>query len=499
MAIVVLGLNHKTAPVEIRERLHFPEKDLPGPLGLLGALPDVFERLILSTCNRVEIYAVVPEGAAARAPLQAFLAEQRDVPAETFGESLYLHVDAHAVRHVFRVASSLDSMVVGEGQILAQVKAAYALASRHQCTGPILNTLMERALHVAKQVRTDTGIGAAPVSVASVAVGLAQRIFSDLSGRTVMILGAGEMAELALTHLKEEGIHTIIVANRHHERAVELAARVGGRAIMFPQARDEMVGADIVISSTGAPHFILGREDLAEIVRRRHYRPIFLIDIAVPRDVDPQVGTLPNVYCYDIDDLQTVAEANTRERESEAVRAQRIVEQEVERFVRWKHSDSVKPVLKALRRQFAALGEQELQRLEARLKHLPDADRSAMRALVQGLVNKLLHVPSTRLKGMGEDLNGQVFALDARTGRQLWKYHRRRKVVNPYDNAKVNRGVAMLHSFWYQAAEKTFAAVVEKDADCAMAYWGISLANGSGEQIVPATRHCLPGGAISGS
>jgi len=410
MAIVVLGLNHKTAPVEIRERLHFPEKDLPGPLGLLGALPDVFERLILSTCNRVEIYAVVPEGAAARAPLQAFLAEQRDVPAETFGESLYLHVDAHAVRHVFRVASSLDSMVVGEGQILAQVKAAYALASRHQCTGPILNTLMERALHVAKQVRTDTGIGAAPVSVASVAVGLAQRIFSDLSGRTVMILGAGEMAELALTHLKEEGIHTIIVANRHHERAVELAARVGGRAIMFPQARDEMVGADIVISSTGAPHFILGREDLAEIVRRRHYRPIFLIDIAVPRDVDPQVNELDNVYLYDIDDLQGVVAANLAAREREAVQAEAIVDREVGQFMEWLQSLEVVPTILSLRERFEIIRRAEMEKALGRMGDLTPDQREAVSALTASIINKILHQPMTELKRQASSTDGHLYA-----------------------------------------------------------------------------------------
>lgn len=410
MAIVVLGLNHKTAPVEIRERLHFPEKDLPGPLGLLGTLPDVFERLILSTCNRVEIYAVVPEGAAARAPLQAFLAEQRGVPAETFGESLYLHVEADAVRHVFRVASSLDSMVVGEGQILAQVKAAYALASRHQCTGPILNNLMERALHVAKQVRTDTGIGAAPISVASVAVDLGRRIFGDLAARTVMILGAGEMAELALTHLKEEGIHTIIVANRHHERAVELAARVGGRAIMFQQARDEMVGADIVISSTGAPHFILGRDDLAEIVRRRHYRPIFLIDIAVPRDIDPQVNELDNAYLYDIDDLQAVVAANLAAREREAVQAEAIVEREVGQFMEWLQSLEVVPTILSLRERFEGIRRAEMEKALGRMGDLTPEQREAVSALTASIINKILHQPMTELKRQASSTDGHLYA-----------------------------------------------------------------------------------------
>ncbi len=410
MAIVVLGLNHKTAPVEVRERLHFPERDLPEALALLGAIPEVFERLILSTCNRVEVYGVVPDGSAARGPFQAFLSAQRGVPPEAFSESLYLHTDAEAVRHIFRVASSLDSMVLGEHQILAQVKAAYGIAGRLAATGPILNGLLERALHVAKQVRTDTGIGEAPVSVASVAVDLAKRIFSDLAGRTVMILGTGEMADLALTHLKDEGIQTIIVANRNHDRAVELAARVGGRAVSFLQARDEMVGADIVISSTGAPHVVLTREDLAEIVRRRHYRPIFLIDIAVPRDIDPQVNALDNVYLYDIDDLQAVAAANLSAREREAVRAEAIVDREVGQFLEWLRSLEVVPTIVSLRERLEAIRRAELEKALARMGDLTEEQREAVAALTASLINKILHQPMTELKRQASSTDGHLYA-----------------------------------------------------------------------------------------
>ncbi len=410
MAIVILGLNHKTAPVEVRERLHFPEKDLPGPLARLGALPEVIEGLILSTCNRVELYAVVPDGPAARAPLQAFLAEERGVPPAAFAEACYLHEGREAVRHAFRVASSLDSLVVGEGQILAQVKAAYGLAARQAATGPILNNLMERALHVAKQVRTETGIGTAPVSVASVAVDLAQRIFSDLAGRTVMILGAGEMAELALTHLKDQGIQTIIVANRHHARAVELAGRVGGRAITFEYARDAMVEADIVISSTGAPHVILTPQDLAEVIRRRHYRPIFLIDIAVPRDIDPRVNELDNVYLYDIDDLQAVVAANLASREREAVRAEVIVAREVEQFLRWLQALEVVPTIVSLRERFEAIRRAELEKAVGRLGDLTAEQREAVAALTASIVNKLLHQPMTELKRQATSRDGHQYA-----------------------------------------------------------------------------------------
>jgi glutamyl-tRNA reductase len=410
MAILVLGLNHKTAPVEIRERLHFPEKDLPGPLGHLGAIPEVFERLILSTCNRVEIYGVVAEGTAVRPALQAFLAEQRGVPAETFAESLYLHVDQEAVRHIFRVASSLDSMVLGEGQILAQVKAAYAVASRHGATGPVLNNLMERALHVAKLVRTETGIGESPVSVASVAVDLARRIFSDLAGRTVMILGAGEMAELALTHLKDEGIQTVIVANRNHDRAVELAGRVGGRAITFDFAREAMVEADIVLSSTGAPHVILSQADLAEIVRRRHYRPIFLIDIAVPRDIDPKANELDNVYLYDIDDLQAVVAANLAAREREAARAEALVDREVGQFMQWLQSLEMVPTILSLREKFEAIRRAELEKAQGRLGDLTAEQREAVSALTTAIINKILHQPMTELKRQAASTDGHLFA-----------------------------------------------------------------------------------------
>ncbi len=410
MAIVVLGLNHKTAPVELREGLHFAEKDLPESLARLSAHPETIEGLILSTCNRVELYAVVPDGAAARAPLQAFLGEQRGVPPDAFAQALYLHEGPAAVRHAFRVASSLDSLVVGEGQILAQVKAAYALAARQGATGPILNNLMERALHVAKQVRSETGIGAAPVSVASVAVDLARRIFSDLAGRTVMILGAGEMAELALTHLRDEGIHTILVANRHHDRALELAGRVGGRAIRFDHARDAMVDADIVLSSTGAPHVILTPADLAEVVRRRHYRPIFLIDIAVPRDIDPRVNEMDNVYLYDIDDLQAVVATNLTTREREAARAEALVDREVEQFMRWLQSLEVVPTLVSLRERFEAIRQAELEKALGRLGDLSAEQRQAVSALTTSLINKLLHQPMTELKRQAASQDGHQYA-----------------------------------------------------------------------------------------
>jgi glutamyl-tRNA reductase len=419
MAIVVLGVNHKTAPVELRERLHVPERDLPGSLASLGALPDVEEGLILSTCNRVEVYAVVSDGLAARAPLTTFLARERGAPAEVLAESCYLHGDAEAVRHAFRVASSLDSMVVGEGQIVAQVKAAYGIAAREDATGPILNNLMERGLHVAKRVRTETGIATAPVSIASVAVDLARRIFGDLAGRPVMIVGVGEMAELALTHLQDEGIRTVIVANRNFHRAVELAARVGGRAITFDGIRDALVEADIVISSTGAPHVILKREDLAEVVPRRHYRPLFLIDIAVPRDVDPRVNGLDNVYSYDIDDLRGVVGTNLAAREREAVRAEAIVDREVGHFMEWLQTLEVVPTIVSLRDRFETIRRAELEKALRTMGDLTAEQRDAVSALTTALTNKLLHPPLAELKRQAAARNGHEYAAAIRALFQL--------------------------------------------------------------------------------
>ncbi len=415
MAIVVLGLNHKTAPVELRERLHFPEKDLPGSLASLSALTGVEECLILSTCNRVELYAVMPGGREAGTALLGFLRDERKAPAEALAESCYLHAEADAVRHAFRVPCSLDSLVVGEGQILAQVKAAYTIAAREGATGPVLNNLMERGLHVAKRVRTETGIATAPVSIASVAVDLGRRIFGDLANRTVMIVGAGEMADLAITHLRDEGITTILVANRNYHRAVELADRVGGRAITFDLMRDALVEADIVISSTGAPHLILKREDLAEVIPRRHYRPIFLIDIAVPRDIDPQVNDVDNVYLYDIDDLQAVVATNLATRQQEALRADAIVDREVEQFVQWLQSLEVVPTIVSLRERLEAIRRTELEKALVNLEGLRPEQQEVLAALTTAMVNKILHAPMAELKRQAAAHNGHKCATVLRT------------------------------------------------------------------------------------
>jgi len=297
MEILVVGLSHNTASIELRERLSIPEGDLPKPLDMLGDSAELVERMLLSTCNRVEVYAVT-EGRVETAAeaIADCLAAYRNVDRSEFADKLYTRVAADAVRHVFRVTSSLDSMVVGEPQILGQVKASYSIAQAREATGIILNNLLEQAFHVAKRIRTETGIANSAVSVSSAAVELARKIFGDLSGRSVLIIGAGEMAELALRHLLDDGVRSILVANRSYDRAVALAQQYHGRAVTFEGFRQEMVGADIVISATSAPHVILKKEDVETIIQQRRHRPIFLIDIAAdPRNIDPACNEVDNV------------------------------------------------------------------------------------------------------------------------------------------------------------------------------------------------------------
>ncbi|MBI2163851.1 MAG: glutamyl-tRNA reductase [candidate division NC10 bacterium] len=352
MEILVVGLSHKTAPIELRERLNVPEPDLPKPLEMMGESTDLVERMLVATCNRVEVYAVSEgpvEGAVEG--ITDCLATYRNVPKADFLDKLYTYTAGEAVRHVFRVASSLDSMVVGEPQILGQVKTAYSIAQAREATGILLNNLLEQAFHVAKRVRSETGIASSAVSVSSAAVELARKIFGDLTGRSVLILGAGEMAELALRHLLDDGVHSVLVANRSYDRAVALARQFHGRAVTFESFRQEMVGADIVISATSAPHVILKKEDMQAIIQQRRHRPIFLIDIADPRDIDPGCNAVDNVYLYNIDDLKSVVETNLKERKREAERAEVIIDREVGVYLTWLRSLDVVPTIVSLRQR----------------------------------------------------------------------------------------------------------------------------------------------------
>jgi len=409
MEILAVGLSHKTAPVELRERLAIPEPELPHALALLDQPPVIRERLLLSTCNRVEVYAVVQEPAAGQAAIVHTLAVFRGLAPVHFQGALYSYRAEQAVRHLFRVAAGLDSLVVGEPQILGQVKAAYQRARAEGATGALLNHLLEAALAVGKRVRTETGIAQAACSIPSAAVELAKRIFGDLATRTVMILGAGEMAELAALYLRDEGVTSILVSNRSYDRAQGLARRLQGRAIPFAEVKDELLHADVVISSTGAPHYVLWRPELEAVMRLRRNRPIFLIDIAVPRDIDPSVNDLDNVYLYDIDDLEGVVQANLRERQKEAERAEAIVEKEVAHFLSWLKSLEVVPTIVSLRRKFEAIRAAELEKTLNRLPHLTPKEREVIATLTVSLINKILHEPMTELKRQAASRDGYLY------------------------------------------------------------------------------------------
>jgi glutamyl-tRNA reductase len=406
MELIVLGINHKTAPIEIRECLAFKSEDLETALAGAHALPSVKENMILSTCNRVEIFAVSREDRAAMTELKDFLSRFHHLPLENFGDCIYLLTGNEAVRHVFRVASSLDSLVVGEPQILGQIKSAYEAAVRCQTSGVILHRLLHGAFHVAKRVRTETGIGNSAVSVSSVAVDLARKIFETLEDRTVLLIGAGEMCELAAQHLVSGGIGRVLVANRTFERACSLAQKFQGEAIPFEQFQEGLKKADIVISATDSGRVLLEKDPVARIMKERRHRPIFFIDIADPRNIDPRVNDVENVYLYNIDHLQKVAHDHIRHREKEAQKAEAIVLEEIEKFVGWYRSLALTPTIVALRSKFEEIRGRELEKTLSRLPHLSDREKNALEALTSGIVNKILHHPLASLKKAEE--NGQA-------------------------------------------------------------------------------------------
>lgn len=395
MNLQLLGVNHRTAPVEVRERLAIPESKLPQALQQLMTLPGVNEGLILSTCNRVEIVAQTANGSA---DLRHFLKEYFAVDPTPYEPHLYEFRQDDAVRHVFRVASSLDSMVVGEPQILGQVKEAYATARAAGTVQSYLDLLLTRAFAVAKRVRTETAVGSSSVSVASVAVELAGKIFGSLEGKHVCIVGAGKMSELAARHLVAQGAGPVFVANRTYERACALAERFGGQAIKFDKLYDHCERADVVITSTGAPVTIFKREHGARFLAKRRNRPMFFIDLAVPRDVDPEMSKLDGIFVYDIDDLQEAVSSHVESRKKEAEHAESIIQTEVERFHARLQTFHVVPTIVSLQDQFETIRQAELDRVRGRLGKLTPEQEMAVEALTHGIVNKIMHTPIRSLK-----------------------------------------------------------------------------------------------------
>ena len=398
MNLLLVGVNHKTSPVALREKLAGLIPNVPQAYLSLKAHPELMEVLLYTTCNRVELLCVTEEPAAAEARLKAFLAAHPEVPAADLNDSLYIHRDQDAVQHLFRVAASLDSMVVGEPQILGQVKEAYRQATQSQATGPILNRLLHKTFSVAKRVRRETGLGDQAVSVSYAAIALGRKIFGALEGKTVLLLGAGEMAELALEHLKGQGVAKIVVANRTLERGVRLAERFRGEAVSLEELEAQLLAADIVISSTGSDEHLLTRDQVKAVMRRRKQRPLFLIDIAVPRDLDPAINDLDNVYLYNIDDLQEVAAHGLQHRQKEAAKAERLVAAETLKFLEWLDTLQVYPTIIALKDKAERICARELKKTLPQLGPLSPEQRQALDALAHAITGKLLHDPIIFLK-----------------------------------------------------------------------------------------------------
>jgi glutamyl-tRNA reductase len=410
--LLIVGLNHRTAPVAVRERLAFPQADLQPALARLVQIPGIHEAAIVSTCNRVEVVTCAdPAARNVGDAVAAFLARERSVARDEFEPHLYVCSGRDAVRHLFRVTSSLDSMVVGEPQILGQVKEHYAEASSAGTSGSVLHRAFHRAFAVAKRVRSETGVAGKSVSVASVAVDLARTIFASFEDKTAMLIGAGKMSELAARHLKTHGIGSVIVATRTFDRAVELAREFSGIPVPFERLAEYLKLADVVIGSAGAADYLIGPSLVHDVLRVRKQRPIFFIDMAVPRNFDPAINALDNVYLYDMDDLAGVVSGNIDDREREAVRAEAIVESEVDAYWRWFGSLEVVPTIVAIREKVEAIRLGELDKALASLQDQAPRHRALLDALTSAIVNKILHAPISSLKR--QDQSGEATDLVA--------------------------------------------------------------------------------------
>ena len=402
MPILLYGMNHVSAPIDVRERAAFPADELSGAMKRLSKTDPFSEGLILSTCNRTEVLVNARREEAGEA-LRRFVACERHMSEEDLERHCYLHAGQDAVRHIFRVAASLDSMVVGEAQILGQVKEAYATAQRAGSLGAVLDALMKRSFSIAKKVRTETSIARHPVSIAHAAAGLARDIFGDLKDNSVLILGAGKMGRLAAQHLIGQGVSSVVVVNRSYRNGVTLARELGGRAAPFDRLFEEMQQADVVVASTSAPNYIVRYEDALRISRARRGRPLFFIDIALPRDIDPRVNEIGNVYIYDIDDLQGVVRRNLDERQHEADHAETMVARETEAYLGWLRTLEVTPMIVDLRQRLHDMGKYELNRFRHKLGSLSEDQVKVLEDLTGALINKVLHGPISALKRTAAD------------------------------------------------------------------------------------------------
>ena len=399
--IILIGLNHNTAPVALRECVALVPAEIETTLKAFKESAVIDEVVIFSTCNRMEVLLATPDQEKAVKEVKKYIVALKQLEATDFEKALYVYSGDAAVAHVFKVAASLDSMMVGEPQILGQIKNAYHLATEHKASGTILNRLLHRTFFVAKRIRSETGIGDRAVSISYAAIEMARKIFGTLEEIKILLIGAGEMAELAVEHLIRHRAGDIYVANRTLDRGFELAEKYNGKAIGFEEIESCISQVDIIISSTGAPGFVLTRKQVKRVLRSRRNRPIFFIDIAVPRDIDPTINGLDNSYVYDIDDLQGVINENIKDRKQEAVKGERIVDEAVFKFRRWYESLGAVPTIVDLRNKMESISKAEVQKTLQAMPHLSKEDGIAMQKMSSAMINKILHDPIIQLKSDG--------------------------------------------------------------------------------------------------
>ncbi|WP_308634782.1 glutamyl-tRNA reductase [Paenibacillus silvisoli] len=420
MHIMVVGLNYRTAPVEVRERFTFAERDLPDALKQLKQTKSIMECVIVATCNRTELYAVVDRPTLCGHYIRSFMEKWFNTPRQQFTSDLYMYEDEKAIDHLFRVTCGLDSMVIGETQILGQIKNAFLLAQQHKTTGTLFNSIFKQAVTLAKRAHSDTAIGEAAVSVSYAAVELGKRIFGNFGGKTVMIVGAGKMSELTAKHLYSNGVERVFVVNRTYDRAVQLADKFNGTPLSMTEAIARLHEADIVISSTGSDGYVLGREQVAAAMQKRKARPLFMIDIAVPRDLDPAIASVQNVFLYDIDDLEGIVESNMEQRRAEAAKIETLIADELDAYRSWYKTLGVAPLIRALQDKAADIHEETMDSLANKLPDLSERELKVIRKLTKSIVNQMMHDPILRIKEMaGEkradeamDMFVKLFALE---------------------------------------------------------------------------------------
>lgn len=420
MNILVIGLNYKTAPVEIRERFAFKEEEKQQAVKTLRTSKSIQECVIVGTCNRTEVYAVVDQPHTGRHYVKSFLSDWFGIEKEQFIDYLYIKEDDEALRHLFRVVCGLDSMVLGETQILGQVRNAFLQSQECKATGTVFNNLFKQAITLAKRAHSETDIGKNAVSVSYAAVELGKKIFGYFEKKTVVILGAGKMGELTGKHLHSNGVNEVIVVNRTYERAKDLADKFNGTAATFHELSSALIKADIVISSTGAEGYVVTKKDIQEISKKRNHRPLFMIDIAVPRDLDPAINDLDNVFLYDIDDLEGIVEANLQERAREAEKIGFMIGEEMASFKSWLNTLGVVPLITALREKSLKIQDEAVRNIENKLPHLTEKELRIIRKYSKTIVNQMLHDPLVRMKEMAAQSNGdeanelfvKIFALE---------------------------------------------------------------------------------------